>query len=106
MQQISDGLVFVCEQESRILGFAIALQREDGDHEVDGLFVEPRLWRRGIGTLLLREAERRVLSTGAALLHVVANPRAEGFYRRHGFEIRGSHQTRFRPANLMAKALR
>ena len=106
LKQITDGLAFVCDQGNEILGFAVALPRDDGDFELDGLFVEPHLWRSGIGTALLHEAERRALLGGAAALHVVANPRAEGFYQVRGFEIRGRQQTRFGPAHLMAKALR
>ena len=75
--QIADGRVLVAEFEGRIAGFAVVLRRADGDAELDGLFVEPGRWRKGVGTRLVRAAEK--LAPGARHLHVIANPRAEGF---------------------------
>jgi GNAT superfamily N-acetyltransferase len=52
----------------------VVLPRPDGDAELDGLFVEPGLWKRGIGRLLVRHAERQAMGEGATSLCVVANP--------------------------------
>jgi GNAT superfamily N-acetyltransferase len=53
VDQIEDGGVFVAEELGSIQGFAAIVPREDGDIELDALFVEPTSWRRGIGRALL-----------------------------------------------------
>ena len=95
--QIAAGQVFVAERDGAILGFAAVLPREDGDTELDGLFVEPDLWSRGVGRALVEYCVALARSHGAAFLHVVGNPHAEGFYRRCGFERFGTIDTRFGP---------
>lgn len=55
---------------------------------IEGLFVLPEHWNKGIGSALLNAvlSEKKELS-----LHVYAdNGRAVGFYRKHGFEIAGN----------------
>jgi hypothetical protein len=37
------------DREGVVQGFAAILPREDGDVELDALFVEPNTWRRGCG---------------------------------------------------------
>src|SRR6476620_2527213 len=49
IQQIEGGNVFVAEVEGLIAGFAAILPRQDGNSELDAVFVEPELWRQGIG---------------------------------------------------------
>jgi GNAT superfamily N-acetyltransferase len=103
--QILDGSVCVAERDGKILGFSVVLCRDDGDAELDGLFVDPVAWRNGIGTSLVREAERVSALDGANALHVIANPRAEGFYLACGFAFVGEAQTRFGTARTMVKAI-
>jgi GNAT superfamily N-acetyltransferase len=105
LQQILDGRVSVAERDCKIVGFSVVLRRGDGDAELDGLFVDPAAWRNGIGTLLVRDAERRSALDGANALHVVANPRSEGFYLACGFAFAGEAQTRFGAARTMVKAI-
>ena len=52
-EQIARGDVIVAELDGVIAGFAAVLEREDGQAELDGLFVEPDRWRGGIGRLLV-----------------------------------------------------
>src|SRR4051812_37436604 len=54
--QIADGQVFVAENDGSVLGFSAVLDRTDGQTELDGLFVEPLLWRTGVGRLLVERA--------------------------------------------------
>ena len=63
LQQIEDGGVFVAEVAGLIKGFAAILPRDDGDSELDALFVEPDAWRQGIGRALI---ERCVSAARAA----------------------------------------
>ena len=52
--QIEGGGVFVAELDEVVVGFAAILPRDDGDSELDALFVEPAVWRRGIGRALIQ----------------------------------------------------
>ena len=46
VSQIASGQVWVAEMDGKVAGFAAVV-----DGELDGLFVEPELWRRGIGAV-------------------------------------------------------
>lgn len=105
LEQITSGRTIVAENVDELLGFAVVLQREDGDAELDGLFVEPAQWRRGIGRALVAEAERLAARDGAASLWVIANTSALDFYGACGFVTVGEVATRFRPAPRMRKAI-
>ena len=104
--QIRDGRAFVALRTDTIVGFAVVLPREDGDAELDGLFVEPDLWRNGIGRHLVCEAETLALRGGAKYLYVVGNPRAEKFYLACGFVQTGVYETRFGPGLIMRKDIK
>ena len=104
-EQIDAGWVWVAERAGRVIGFSVVIPRADGQAELDGLFVEPGQWGQGLGRRLLETAEVAARAFGAARLHVVANPRAEGFYGRCGFAIDATARTRFAVANTMVKPL-
>jgi GNAT superfamily N-acetyltransferase len=99
--QIERGEVIVAELNDRVVGFAAVLI-DDCVAELDGLFVEPDLWRRGIGAALIdvavHEARRQGLS-----MSVIANPSAREFYEKCGFTVEGEAQTRFGPAHRMSR---
>jgi len=103
--QIEAGRVFIAEQGRSILGFAVVLPRDDGDADLDGLFVEPNRWRHGIGRRLVEHCAAVARSEGAALLHVVGNPHAEAFYLACGFTHAGAIETRFGVGFLLRKQL-
>ena len=106
LEQLSDGGVFVAETAGSVMGFAAILAREDGDFELDALFVEPSAWRQGIGRALVDHCAEAARAAGAESLHVVGNPHAEGFYTACGFDTLGTKQTRFGIGLLMKMALR
>jgi GNAT superfamily N-acetyltransferase len=95
--QIASGQVWVAEMDGKVAGFAAVL-----DGELDGLFVEPELWRRGIGAALVETATHEARRKGLAL-SVTANHAARVFYERCGFSHEGEVQTRFGPALRMTK---
>ena len=99
---IERGEVLVAEFDGRIAGFAVLLDR-DSTAEIDGLFVEPELWRRGIGSALVEEAVHAARARGLSLMTVVAGPAAKGFYERCGFSVEGAAKTRFGPALRMSR---
>ncbi len=102
--QIERGEVFVAEILGRVAGFAAIIPLTDGDIELDGLFVEPAQWRRGVGRALVNYACGYAKSLKARALVVTANPDALNFYKSCGFEAAGEAMTLFGPAPRMAKA--
>jgi GNAT superfamily N-acetyltransferase len=97
LAQLQEGWVRVAEEAGRVLGFSALVTRGRG-FDLDGLFVEPEHWGRGVGRTLVQDAIARA---DGAVLTVLANPRAEGFYMRLGFAVAGREQTLFGPANRM-----
>ena len=95
--QVANGQVLVAELEGRLAGFAALV-----GGELDGLFVEPDLWRQGIGAALVDAAAHSTRRKGLAL-QVVANPGARDFYERCGFSVEGETRTRFGPALRMSR---
>jgi len=102
--QIAGGHVFVWVENGEALGFGVVLPREDGDAELDGLFVEPDAWGRGIGRRLIDRAVEMARTRGCRALNVVANRRALGFYEKCGFEAHGEVATRFGAGLAMVRA--
>jgi GNAT superfamily N-acetyltransferase len=103
--QIAGGHVFVWTERGEVLGFGVVLPREDGDAELDGLFVEPDAWGRGIGQRLVDRAVEMARTRGCRALNVVANKRALGFYEKCGFDGMGEVATRFGAGLAMVRAL-
>jgi GNAT superfamily N-acetyltransferase len=100
LAQLREGRVRVAQMDGRLAGFS-ALLPKDGSHALDGLFVEPGLWGRGVGRALIADALAIARAEGVATMEVVANPRAEGFYKKLGFAVIGRAETQFGPANRM-----
>lgn len=93
--------VTVAEVEGSVAGFAV-VQRHDGFTELDGLFVEPDAWRRGVGRALVEAATHDARRNGHSLM-VITGSEARGFYERCGFNSEGPAQTRFGPALRMSR---
>src|SRR3954453_20310468 len=90
MEQIVEGCVFVAERSGVVAGFAAGVPRPDGGAELDALFVEPHLWKRGIGRRLVDHVADAARVRSASFLHVIGNPHAEGFYLSCGFSVIGT----------------
>jgi N-acetylglutamate synthase-like GNAT family acetyltransferase len=103
LEQIVAGAVFVCERNGTIAGFAAVLPRADGGTELDALFVEPTMRRRGIARSLVEHCSKVACSQGSAFLHVVGNPHAQHFYLACGFQLTGTTETSFGPGLLMRR---
>ena len=95
--QIANGQVLVAEADGRVAGFAAVV-----GGELDGLFVEPGQWRRGIGAALVEEAVLSARERGLSLT-VIAGPAAQPFYERCGFTAEEEVATRFGPAVRMSR---
>ena len=96
-EQIEHEQVIVAELDGQVAGFAAVV-----GGELDGLFVEPDLWRRGIGSVLVEAATHEARRCGFTL-SVTAGPSAREFYKRRGFAVEGEAQTRFGPALRMSR---
>ena len=105
VDQIRNGGVFVAEIEGSVIGFAAILPRDDGDSELDALFVQPSAWRQGIGRALVEHCASAAKANGAKSLHVMGNPHAEKFYVVCGFQIFGTRQMRFGTGLVMKRGL-
>ena len=103
--QIAGGHVFVWAEQGEALGFGVVLPREDGDAELDGLFVEPDAWGRGIGRRLVDQMVRAAHGRGCRALNVVSNKRALGFYLKCGFQALGEVATRFSTGVAMVRVV-
>jgi GNAT superfamily N-acetyltransferase len=84
------------------IGFAEWSVVSDAQWELEGLFVEPSVMRRGIGGALLEDVLGLARDGGVRRLAVVAEPHAVAFYERCGFTCEGDVPTRFGPAVRMA----
>jgi GNAT superfamily N-acetyltransferase len=107
-EMIARNQIFVAEQGGHILGFATIIPRKDpegetegNDAELEGIFVEPAEWRKGIGRALMHQIEREAQAWGANRLHVIASPNVEGFYAAAGFHKVGEQQMPFGPNGLV-----
>ena len=95
IEQIEASSVFVAERDGVVAGFAAVVPRPDGSAELDALFVEPHLWKHGIGRRLVDHVVEVARMRAATFLHVVGNPHAEGFYVSCGFRVTGTIDTQF-----------
>lgn len=103
--QIESGRVFVLESNQTTMGFATVLPGDDGEAELDGLFVDPVFWRQGVGRLLVEHCAEISRGSGATALRVVAHPNAERFYRACSFQLIGVAKTRFGDALSLKRLL-
>jgi len=95
LEQITEGCVFVAERDGSVAGFAAVVPRPDAGAELDALFVEPDLWKQGIGRRLVEHVANIARMRAATFLHVIGNPHAQGFYVSCGFFVNGTVETRF-----------
>jgi GNAT superfamily N-acetyltransferase len=98
---LREGRVRVAQAEGTPIGFSVLLAPVRGICELDGLFVDPPWWRRGIGKALMVDAFRIARGDGALSIEVTANPLALRFYEKLGFSHLEETQTRFGPAQRM-----
>jgi GNAT superfamily N-acetyltransferase len=105
VDHISAGLVIVFEHWGEAAGFAVVVPRDDGKADLDGPFVEPDLWRGGIGRKLVDEAAQFAMALEASELIASANPRAEPFYAKCGFVSTERLHTQHGPVAVMSRNL-
>jgi len=93
------SLTLVADQDDDVVGFcSVTAPSRDDDAsdrtcEVAAIYVEPDVWREGIGRALLNTALRQVRENGwneATLWVFAENDAARAFYNRFGFAPDGT----------------
>lgn len=67
-----------------LLGFSVVAEGGRGVCELDDLFVDPEMLRRGVGRVLVEDAAVHATATGGQQVTVVAHPRNFPFYEVWG----------------------
>ena len=92
--------VAVCELDGRLVGFVTVEPARDaacapGTGEVDAIYLDPAVWRRGLGRQLMdwaRDAARRRGWQRLVLWVLRDNARARAFYEAEGFRLDGAER--------------
>ena len=87
---IQENVVMKALQASQIIGFYSLVRKED-EVWLDDLFIDPSVIGEGIGSKLLAHAYNATLELGVTTLLLEADPHAEAFYLKKGFERVGEH---------------
>ncbi len=90
--------------EGRIVGF-VTVAPGPGFVELEDLFVDPDVMRRGIGAALVDDVMARARQADIGRVEVTANPHALAFYRHAGFVYDRDVETRFGTAPRMWRAV-
>jgi N-acetylglutamate synthase-like GNAT family acetyltransferase len=91
--------------DGTVVGFGTYLI-SDGLAELEGLFVDPRWTRRGIGAALVLDISARLDELRFQRLEVTANPHAMAFYEHLGFAVDRFVDTSGLPAPRMSRPTR
>jgi putative acetyltransferase len=83
-QRLNHAEFWVAEIDNAIVGW-VGIRSD----EIYGLYVDPHLVNRGIGSGLLRLAEENMLAAGITKARLDASWNAEAFYIRQGFKPTG-----------------
>ena len=105
VEQFRNRQVRVAGHGDRPHGFSAVTALDAENCELDGLFVEPELWGRGIGGALIEDAARLARRRKFRRIEMTANPRAEGFYVKLGFIKYDVTETHFGSAPRMRRIL-
>lgn len=87
---IQENLVMKALHNQVLIGFYSLVQKED-EVWLDDLFIDPSVIGEGVGSLLLNHAYEATLKLGVTVLLLEADPHAEAFYLKKGFERVGEH---------------
>ena len=89
-QRFLETEIWVAEADDIVIGW-IALRND----YIDGLYIDPRFARRGVGTQLLCLAERLMSERAIQIVRLEASLNAEQFYSRRGYlpmTVRGPNE--------------
>ena len=94
-EQDIDGLLAakVAVIDNEIVGYFTIRKHEDGAVELEHLFVAPHIFRKGVGSALLKEARQAASKLGEPTLTIIADPNSAGFYEQAGATHVGDHNS-------------
>lgn len=106
--------VFLAEEDGRAAGFVVIGRtktpppgsspiRPSHSGEIYALYLDPAMWRRGIGTALIRHAARELKErkhSTLCLWVLDANARAKSFYEKMGGQKIGNKMIEIGPSKL------
>ena len=97
LEERHDELVFLAEEEGRVVAFASAGPSRAGgaDGELYAIYALPEAWGSGAGPALMRAALCALGGEGfreAVLWVLEDNPRARRFYEREGWALDGTRR--------------
>ena len=84
-----DYLKKLVDKDGNFAAGVIADAEKGGNSFVNALFVEEPLRRQGLGTVLLREAEKLAKENGASMLLTNAGDWNVDFFKKNGYLLRG-----------------
>lgn len=96
-QLIAAGQVILAEANDVVVGLASFVITESAYAELDGMFVDPGYWRRGIGKMIFEATERELIARQVTGIRVVSSISAVDFYKSVGFSIVGEERTLLGP---------
>jgi GNAT superfamily N-acetyltransferase len=82
-EYLAANVTFVAEEGDQILGFYALIIRKDKT-ELDHLWVAPKHIGSGVGKELFLHAMQCAATRNVSELEILADPNAEGFYRKMG----------------------
>ncbi len=91
-EYILENEVFHLKLDGKIPGY-YSLVESDNLILLDNLFVHPDYIGMGYGSILLKDAIRRVVLKGYDSIRLFSDPNAEKFYEYFGFRKIGNHPT-------------
>ena len=92
---------YVIEADDRVLGFYMLSPSEDGNVELDYLFVEPDAIGHGYGKKLMEHAKGVAAARSYGSMIIQSDPNAVQFYRRAGGELIGHRPSTSIPGSLL-----
>ena len=102
---VAGGVRIAIDGDGAMLGFSGVGDGGEGIVELEDLFVEPQLMRRGVGRALVEDVAARAVAAGSTAIAVVAAPRTFGFYESVGFVVGETVPTQFGPAARLRRQL-
>lgn len=92
--------------DDKIVGYYAVLQVEDNVLKLDNMFVLPEYIGKGFGKFLLLDAINRAKNNKVKKMILDAEPKAEDFYKKFGFEtytlLESSIKNRFLPQMMLS----
>ena len=77
-----------------VVGYYTLRHHAGGKTELEHLFVMPRWFHKGVGSILLTRAMHEAARRGIAKLTIIADPHSAGFYEKFGAKKVADHQSK------------